>query len=72
VLLRALQGRWAPSLLRGCFGRYQNVLRIILIDDASPVTTPKEAAPQGLNRVISQARCMATASINQSNFLKTK
>jgi hypothetical protein len=37
--------------LRGCFGRYQNVLRIILIDGALRVTAPKEAAPQGLYRL---------------------
>ena len=48
---RSLHGRWAASLLRGCFGRYQNALRVILIDGASRVTAPKEAAPQGLNRL---------------------
>jgi hypothetical protein len=48
---RSLHGRWAASLLRGCFGRYQNVLRIILIDGALRVTASKEAAPQGLYRL---------------------
>jgi hypothetical protein len=32
--------------------RYQNVLRIILIDGAARVTAPKEAAPQGLYRLV--------------------
>jgi hypothetical protein len=38
----------ASSLRRRYFGRYQNVLRIILIDSASLVTAPKEASLQRL------------------------
>jgi hypothetical protein len=38
----------APSLRRRYFGRYQNVLRIILIDTATLVTAPKEASMQRL------------------------
>jgi len=41
-------GRMALSLRRRYFGRYQNVLRIILIDDASLVTASKEASLQRL------------------------
>ncbi|MES2371160.1 MAG: hypothetical protein V4557_01185 [Bacteroidota bacterium] len=41
-------GRIASSLRRRYFGRYQNVLRIILIDVASLVTAPKEASLQRL------------------------
>ena len=45
----SLQGRWAVSLFRCSFGRYQNLLRMILIDCASLVTAPKDAPPQELN-----------------------
>jgi hypothetical protein len=38
----------ASSLFRRSFGRYQNVLRIILIIYASLDTAAKEAAPQRL------------------------
>jgi hypothetical protein len=38
----------ASFLRRRCFGCYQNVLRIILIDNASLVTPPKEASLQKL------------------------
>jgi hypothetical protein len=43
-------GRWASCLLPSSFGRYQNLLRMILIDIASLVTAPKEARPQALFR----------------------
>ena len=41
-------GRWASCLLPGSFGRYQNLLRMILIDIATLVIAPKEARPQAL------------------------
>ena len=46
----------APSLLRDYFGPFQNVLRIVLDDDASRVTGPKEVAPQGLMFDFTQKR----------------
>jgi hypothetical protein len=46
---RSLQGRLAPSLLRGCFLCDRNVLRIVSIGFASLAIADKEAAPQGLN-----------------------
>ena len=42
------QGRWAPSLFRGCFGHCPNLLRMICAVGSSPDTVPKEAPPQGL------------------------
>jgi hypothetical protein len=38
----------ASFLRRRCFGRYQNLLRKVLIDSASLVTAPKEAFLQKL------------------------
>jgi hypothetical protein len=38
----------ASFLLQRCFGRYQNLLRMVLIDSAPLVTAPKEAFLQKL------------------------
>jgi hypothetical protein len=58
-------GRWASCLLPSSFGRYQNLLRMILIDIASLVTAPKEARPQALFS-FSSTKAEITISVDRS------